>query len=38
MADYLITSDADLLDLTIHEVTRIIPPQEFIALLAAGTL
>jgi uncharacterized protein len=37
-ADYLITSDADLLDLKIHEGSRIIPPQEFVALLDAGTL
>jgi predicted nucleic acid-binding protein len=37
-ADYLITSDADLLDLKTHEETRIIPPQEFVALLDAGTL
>ncbi len=32
------TSDADLLDLKTHESTRIIPPQEFVALLDAGTL
>jgi putative PIN family toxin of toxin-antitoxin system len=37
-ADYLITSDDDLLDLKTHESTRIIPPQEFVALLDAGTL
>jgi uncharacterized protein len=37
-ADYLITSDDDLLDLKIHEGTRIIPPQKFVALLDAGTL
>lgn len=37
-ADYLITSDADLLDLKTHESTRIIPPQEFVALLDAGIL
>jgi putative PIN family toxin of toxin-antitoxin system len=37
-ADYLITSDADLLDLKTHEGTRILPPQEFVARLDAGTL
>jgi putative PIN family toxin of toxin-antitoxin system len=37
-ADYLITSDDDLLDLKTHESTRIIPPQEFVALLDAGML
>ena len=37
-ADYLITSDDDLLDLKTEGVTRIIPPQEFVALLDAGTL
>jgi putative PIN family toxin of toxin-antitoxin system len=37
-ADYLITSDADLLDLKTHDGSRIIPPQEFVALLDAGTL
>jgi uncharacterized protein len=37
-ADYLITSDEDLLDLKAHEGTRIIPPQEFVALLETGTL
>jgi putative PIN family toxin of toxin-antitoxin system len=37
-ADYLITSDADLLDLKTHEETQIIPPQKFVALLDAGTL
>jgi putative PIN family toxin of toxin-antitoxin system len=37
-ADYLITSDDDLLDLKTHEETRIIPPQEFVALLDAGML
>ena len=36
--DYLITSDEDLLDLKTYEGTRIIPPQEFVALLDAGTL
>jgi predicted nucleic acid-binding protein len=35
-ADYLITSDDDLLDLKTHEETRILPPQEFIELLAIG--
>ena len=37
-ADYLITSDEDLLDLKAYEGTRIISPQEFVALLEAGTL
>ena len=37
-ADYLITSDEDLLDLKTYEGTRIIPPQEFVALLETGTL
>ena len=37
-ADYLITSDADLLELKAYEGTRIIPPQEFVALLETGTL
>jgi putative PIN family toxin of toxin-antitoxin system len=37
-ADYLITSDEDLLVLKTNEKTRIIPPQEFVALLDAGTL
>ena len=37
-ADYLITSDADLLDLKTYEETRIIPPQEFVALLDTDTL
>jgi uncharacterized protein len=36
-ADYLITSDEDMLDLKNHEQTRIISPQEFVALLDAGT-
>jgi uncharacterized protein len=37
-ADYLITSDEDLLELKMYEGTRIIPPQEFVALLDADTL
>lgn len=37
-ADYLISSDEDLLDLKAYEGTRIIPPQEFISLLETGTL
>ena len=37
-ADYLITSDEDLLDLKSSAGTRIIPPQEFVALLETGTL
>ena len=37
-ADYLITSDEDLLELKAYEGTRIIPPQEFVALLETGTL
>jgi uncharacterized protein len=37
-ADYLITSDDDLLDLKTYEGTRIIPPQKFVALLETGTL
>jgi predicted nucleic acid-binding protein len=37
-ADYLITSDADLLDLKAYEGTRIISPQAFVALLETGTL
>ena len=37
-ADYLITSDENLLDLKAYEGTRIIPPQEFVALLETGTL
>ena len=32
-ADYLITSDDDLLALKTYEKTRIIPPQEFVTLL-----
>jgi predicted nucleic acid-binding protein len=34
----LITSDEDLLGLETYEETRIILPQEFVALLDAGTL
>jgi len=36
-ADYLISSDEDLLALKAYRVTQIIPPQEFVALLDAGT-
>jgi putative PIN family toxin of toxin-antitoxin system len=34
-SDYLITSDEDLLALKTNDKTRIIPPQEFVALLEA---
>jgi putative PIN family toxin of toxin-antitoxin system len=37
-ADYLITSDADLLDLKTYEKTQIIPPQDFAALLEAAMI
>jgi predicted nucleic acid-binding protein len=37
-ADSLITSAEDLLALKTHEKTRIIPPQELMALLKAGTI
>jgi putative PIN family toxin of toxin-antitoxin system len=37
-ANYLITSDEDLLALKIYEKTRIIPPQKFVGLLEAGTI
>jgi putative PIN family toxin of toxin-antitoxin system len=37
-ADYLVTSDKDLLDLKTYEGTEIIPPQEFAKLLETGKL
>ena len=37
-ADYLVTSDEDLLDLKSYEETRILSPHEFVNLLEAGTL
>ena len=37
-ADYLITSDEDLLDLKAYEGTRIMSPQAFVALLETDTL
>ena len=37
-ADYLITSDEDLLALKTYEKTRIIPPQEFVVILETGTI
>jgi predicted nucleic acid-binding protein len=37
-ADYLITSDEDLLALKTYEKTRIIPPQEFVALLESSAI
>ena len=37
-ADYLITSDADLLDIKAYEGTQIMSPQAFVGLLETGTL
>ena len=37
-ADYLITSDEDLLTMKAYEGTRIIPPHEFVELLEKGKL
>ena len=37
-ADFLVTSDKDLLDMKEAEGTRILPPQEFVALLEKGKL
>jgi putative PIN family toxin of toxin-antitoxin system len=37
-ADYLITSDEDLLTLKEYASTRILPPHEFVKLLETGTL
>ncbi len=37
-ADYLITSDEDLLVLKTFEKTRIISPHEFVGLLESGTI
>ncbi len=37
-ADYLVTSDEDLLDMKAYEGTRIIPPHEFVELLEKDRL
>ena len=37
-ADYLVTSDDDLLTMKAYEGTRIIPPHEFVELLEKGKL
>jgi len=37
-ADYLVTSDEDLLTMKAYEGTRIIPPHEFVALLEKDKL
>jgi putative PIN family toxin of toxin-antitoxin system len=37
-ADYLVTSDEDLLDMNAYEGTRIIPPHEFVELLERDKL